>query len=77
MIVVANEHNYKNPDRNSIYGILNNTILDYNRNSDEGHRKTECKLNNKIFDKIRSKTENITTKHGVQKTIIASNGRYE
>ena len=28
-----------------------------------------------FFDKLKNKTENITTKRGVKRTIVASNGR--
>ena len=77
MAAVAIEYDYISPDRNSIYGILNNTILEFNRKYGEGYRKIECKCNIKYFDKIRNKTKNITTTGGVEKTIIASNGRYE
>ena len=31
----------------------------------------------RFFDKIKNKPKNITTRQGVKKTIIASNGRYE
>ena len=77
MVVVAIEYNYISPDRNSIYGIFINTILEHNRKHGEGSRKVECKHNIKLFDKIRNKTKNTTTRRGVEKKITASNGRYE
>ena len=77
MIVVAFEYNYINLDRNSICGILNITILEYNRKYGEDFRKVECKYNIKFFDKLRNRIENITTRRGVEKTVITSNERYE
>ena len=74
-MVAAIEYNYINPDRNSVYGIVNNTILEYYRNYGGEYRKVEWKYNIKFYDKIKNKTKNFTTRRGVEKTIKASNKR--
>ena len=74
MVVVVFEHNYINSDRNSKNGIINNTIQEYKRKYSEGYRKIDWKYNFEFFDKIKSKTKNITTRRGVEKRILASNG---
>ena len=40
-------------------------------------KKIEVEFNIHFFDKIKNKTKNITTKREINRTIIASNGRYE
>ena len=51
------------------------------------HKKKNCnnsvqkklimKYNIHFFDKITNKTKNTSTKHGVKRTLIASQGKYE
>ena len=77
MIVVAVEYNYINPDRDSLYCIIKNTILNQIRKYGETYRKVEWKYKIQFFDKIRNKTKSITTRSGIEKTIVASNKRYE
>ena len=74
---VAIEYNYINPDRNSIVGISNNTIVEHKRKNDDSVKKFAIENNIEFFNKIRNKTKNLTTSRGVEKAIIASNGRYE
>ena len=76
MIVVAIGYCSINPDRDSVYGIINNRILERNRKYGDSLRKIECKNKNKVIDKIENKTKNNTTKRGINETITASNGRY-
>ena len=56
-MIVAIENNYINPDRNSIYGIVNNTILEHKRKYGDSFRKVEYKQNFKLFDKLKNKTK--------------------
>ena len=57
---------------------LNNTIKHYSEKYGNSYwKRLEYKYNIRFFDKTKNKPKIITTKQGVKKTIIASNGRYE
>ena len=67
-----------NPDLNKIKNNINNTIKHYIEKYVNSYwKRLEYICNIRFFDKIKNKPKNITTKQGVKKTIIASNGRYE
>ena len=67
-----------NPELNYIKLIINITIKDYIEKYGNSYwKRLDYKYINRFFDKINNKTKNFTTKQGVKRTIIASNGRYE
>ena len=56
----------------------NNTIRDsIKRYGNSYWNRLDFKYNIQFFDKIKNKTKNITTRQGPNRTIVASNGRYE
>ena len=73
--MISVEHVCKNPDRNRIFNIVTETVRELRKKYDV--RKVELKHNTEFYDKIKNKTKNVTTKWGIDKTIIASNGRYK
>ena len=82
MIIVTSDYLFINPKINEIKDIIKNTRLEYDRKyGDKCCRKIEVRCNNKFFDKTKNKTTNITIKHyrlhGINKTMVASEGRYE
>ena len=78
MIIVTGEYIFIHPIKNEINNILKNTKLEHNKKYGDNYcRKIEFKYNFQYFGKIKNKTKNITTNRGVNRTIIASQGRYE
>ena len=82
MIIVYSEYIFINPKLNEIKDIITNTRLKYDRkNEDNCCDKIEIKCNIKFFDKFKNKTKIVTIKiyhlHGIKKTMIASQRRYE
>ena len=72
------EYIFINPELNKIQNVLNNTIKDYIKNYGNSYWERLQNIHNiRFFDKIKNKEKNITNKRGVNRTIIASNGRYE
>ena len=58
--------------------IVNNTIKDYIITYGNSYwRRLDYKCTLRIFDKIKNKTKNITTRHGPNRTIVASIEGYE
>ena len=77
-MIVTNEYIFLNPERNEINDIIDNTILKHNKKYGDYYcREIKIRYNIKFFDKIKNKTKNITTKRGINRTIVASQGRYE
>ena len=62
---------------NKISHNLDKTLKEYKEKYGESAWYVELKYNTQFFDKIKNKTKNLTTRKNPQKTIIASNGRYE
>ena len=81
MNIVTSEYIFINR-KYEIKDIIKNTRLEYD--GEYGYeycRKIEVRCNIEIFDKIKNKTKKVTIKpyhlHGINKTMIASQGRYE
>ena len=82
MIIVTSEYIFMNRKLNEINDLLKNARLENDRKYGDNYcRKIKVIYNCKFFDKIKNKTKNITIKHyhlhGLNKTMIASQGRYE
>ena len=81
-MIVTSEYIFLNPELNEMSDIIANTRREYDRKYGDYYcRKIEVRCNLKCFDKIKYKTKNITIQHyhlhGTNKTIVASQGRYE
>ena len=73
MIIVTSEFIFLNPIKKEISLIIDNTKLEQNKQyGDNDCRKIEFKYNILFSDKIKNKTENITTNRGISRTILAS-----
>ena len=69
---------YINPELNEIKNIITNTLKEYfQKYNNSFWKRLDYKSNIRLFDKIKNKTKNITTRHGPNRTIMASNGRNE
>ena len=69
------ECNFINPGRNRIFSIITETMRKLTKKYDV--TKVELKKNTKFYDKVQNKTKNVICKCGIDKTKIASKGRYE
>ena len=76
-MIVKNEYIYNYPKLNEIKDIINNTLRDYKNKYGGDYIKIDFKYNIQFYDKIKNKYKNVTTTHGVERTLLASNGRYE
>ena len=75
MVIGTSEYIFTNPINNEINNIIETTILEHNKKyADNYCRKIEFKYDIQFFDNIK---KNITTNRGRNRTIIASQGRYE
>ena len=82
MVNVTSENIFINAKLSEINDIMKNTRLEYDQQYGEHYcREIEVRCNFKFFDEIKNKTKNFTIKHyhlhGINKTIVASQGRYE
>ena len=72
------EYVFINPELNEIKNIISTTLKEYIKKYDNSYWKgLDYKYNIRFFDKIKNKIKNITTSHSPNRTIMASNGRYE
>ena len=77
MIIVTSEYIFIELIKNERNNIINNKNLEHDKKHGDNYcREFDFKYNNQFFDKIKNKTENITTIHGIKRTIMASHGRY-
>ena len=82
-MIVTSDYVVNNPKLDELTDIIKSTRQEHDRKYGDNYcRKMEVRCNIKFFDKIKNKTKNITIKHyhvhyGINKTIIASRGRYE
>ena len=79
-MIVTSEYIFLNPKLNEIKDIINNTRLEHDQKYGDNYcRKIEVGCNFKLFNKIKNKTKKITTiqYHGVKKSMVASQGKYE
>ena len=82
-MIVTSEYVFNNPKLDELTDFIKNTRLENDKKYGDNYcRKIEVRCNVKFFDKIKNKAENVTIKHchvhyGKNKTIIASQGRYE
>ena len=72
------EYVFINPELDEIKNIKKNTIKDYIKKYGNSYwKRLDYKYNIRFFDKTKKNMENITTRHGPNRTKVASNGRYE
>ena len=69
------DYKFINSDRNRIFSIVTETMRELRKKYDV--RKLKLKYNTKFHDKIKNKTKNVISNCGIDKKMIASNGRYE
>ena len=78
MLIVTCECIFIKPKRDEVNIFINDTIQKHSQKYGNTYwKKSEFESNINFYDKIENKTKNITTKRGVQITIVASNGRYD
>ena len=63
-------------ERCEISDIIDKTLKEYVQKFENSPWDIEYKYNIQFFDKNKNKTKNMSTKRGLNRTIIASNGRY-
>ena len=74
-IIVENKYYY--PDRNELSDIIHKTLKECPQKYENSPWYIDCKYNIQFFDKFKNNTKKLTTRNGPNRTIVASNGRYE
>ena len=71
MIIVTSEHVFNNPKLNERNDVVNNTIREHRKKYGDNslEKGLIMKYNIQFFDKTKYKTENFSTKRGVEKNI--------
>ena len=71
------EHRFFYPERSEISEIIDKALEECVQKYEKSPWDIEYKYNIQFLDKIKNKTKNLSTKRGPNRTINASNGRYQ